>query len=91
MPTTHDVVITEDHEYSPETITIIAGDSVRWTNQDATRHNAYSTRPPVFKTEMLSRGQSATVTFSEPTGANPVQYGCTPHPHMKGFLVVKAQ
>ena len=75
-----------DFAFSPRTITITAGDRVRWTNSDAVAHTATATNGS-FDTGNLEQGQSATVRFTQP---GTYRYICTPHPTMSGTIRVRA-
>ncbi len=67
---------------------IKAGDSVVWENDDAVSHTATSDDGgQTFDTGPIrAGGKSAPVTFSR---ATTVEYICTPHPSMKGTIVVE--
>jgi plastocyanin len=82
---THAVSIA-DFAFAPATLTITAGDTVTWTNEDAAVHTATSTSG-AFDTGNLGQGQFASVTFTTP-GTYP--YLCTPHPDMTGQVIVLA-
>jgi len=72
--------------YTAPSITVAVGQSVTWTNSGALPHDAASTDGS-WKTPLLNSGQSASVTFST---AGTYTYICTPHPWMKGTIVVTA-
>jgi amicyanin len=82
---THTVTIA-DFAFEPATLTITAGDTVTWTNQDAVAHTATSTSG-AFDSGTLEQGESFSVTFTEP---GTYDYLCTPHPTMTGQIVVVA-
>lgn len=73
-----------DFKFSPGTITVNAGDTVRWTNAGPTGHSATGSG---FDTGILAKGASGSETFSK---AGTFSYICTPHPFMKGTVVVNA-
>jgi plastocyanin len=77
-------VTTRDFAFSPGTVTVTEGDTVTWTNADATAHTATG---GAFDTERLDPGQTATVTFST---AGSFAYVCAIHPQMTGTIVVQA-
>ena len=77
-------VTISDFKFSPGTITVNAGDTVRWTNAGPTGHSATGSG---FDTGILAKGASGSETFSK---AGTFSYICTPHPFMKGTVVVKA-
>ncbi len=71
--------------FDPATVTVQAGDSVTWTNQDATAHTA--TAVGAFDTGNIASGASKSVTFAT---AGTFAYHCTIHPTMNGKIVVRA-
>ncbi len=70
--------------FSPKTITINKGDTVRFTNYDSTEHSATSDNGR-FDSGLLPKGQSWSKTFNE---AGTYNYHCSPHPYMKAAIVV---
>jgi LPXTG-motif cell wall-anchored protein len=75
-----------DFSFAPGSITINQGDTVTWTNNGPTPHSATATNGS-FDTGIFPKGQSRTHTFNE---AGTFSYICTPHPYMKGTVVVQA-
>lgn len=71
--------------YSPATVTISAGDTVTWTNNDDRDHTVQTT-DGVINSGNLSPGKSWSYTFKS---AGTYSYGCTYHPRMKGTITVK--
>ena len=71
--------------FAPRTITVKVGDTVTWTNEDSARHTA-TADDGSFDTGLLAKGQSGSVTFDTP---GTYMYFCTPHPNMKGTIVVE--
>lgn len=78
-------VVIQNFAYSPSTITIKVGEAVTWTNKDAAGHSA-TADDKSFDTGVLAQGESETVTFSK---AGTFTYFCTPHPNIKGTIVVE--
>jgi hypothetical protein len=76
--------------FSPETLTIEAGDSVIWTNQASMRHTATRRQPPAaFDTGTLEPGQSSALQLiTEVSDASGFLYKCTFHRTMEGTIVV---
>ena len=72
--------------FSPQKVTVSVGDTVTWTNNDATGHTA-SANDGSFATGTIQSGQSATVTF---TKAGTFPYHCAIHPSMTGTVVVRS-
>lgn len=75
-----------DFAFSPATLTITAGDTVTWTNEDAMVHTATSV-DGAFDSGDLEQGDSYSLTFTTP---GTYDYLCTPHPSMTGRIVVVA-
>jgi plastocyanin len=74
-----------NYEFFPDTITVKAGETVAWANQDNTSHSA-TADDNSFDTGVFPQGDSKTVTFSEP---GTYTYHCSLHPSMKGTVVVE--
>ena len=81
--TTHQVVI-KGFAFEPANLTINAGDSVEFINEDGAPHTATADNGS-FDTGNLGRGQKATLTFST---AGTYSYFCAVHPSMKGSITV---
>ena len=76
-----------DFQFMPAEITIAAGESVTWTNNDGAPHGLeYSDRAP--GTDLLLPGASFSRRFDKP-GA--YEYNCSVHPYMTGRVVVRPQ
>ena len=82
---THAVAISQ-FAFAPATLTITAGDTVTWTNDDPVIHTATSTTG-AFDSGDLAQGESYSFTFTTP---GTYDYLCTPHPTMTGRIVVQA-
>ena len=62
------------------------GDTVTWSNAGPTPHSATASDGS-FDTGILDKGGSGSHTFTQ---AGTFAYICTPHPYMKGTVVVQA-
>jgi plastocyanin len=71
--------------FGPAGVTIEPGKTVTWTNTDLSPHQVTVAGQPL-KTDILLKGQSATLAFKE-TGV--YNYNCALHPNMKGAVEVK--
>ena len=71
--------------FSPSTITINKGDTVRWTNKDSAPHTA-TADDNTFTTPTLKTGDSGQITFDKP---GTYAYHCAVHPSMKATIVVQ--
>jgi plastocyanin len=76
-----------DYDFTPNTITVKAGDTVTWTDLDTSDHwvVAAPTSPTRFDLGRQSTGGSVTFTIAAP-GSYP--YFCNLHNYMKGTVVV---
>jgi len=81
---THTVTI-KNMAFSPENLTIAAGDTVTWVNEDRMRHSAWDDAGNTFDTGLLGRGDSASLTFNSPGTIN---YRCRPHRNMRGTITI---
>jgi plastocyanin len=70
--------------FHPSSLSIAAGGTVVFINQDAAPHTATSD-DGLFDTGLLSQGQSAQLTFS---AAGTYPYYCALHPAMRGVIIV---
>lgn len=69
--------------FSPQTLTIKAGTTVTWTNNDTAAHTVVSSS---FTSEQLGKGQTYEYTFSQP---GTFDYHCSIHPSMTGQIIVQ--
>ncbi|MEY9991841.1 amicyanin [Streptomyces sp. V4I8] len=75
------------YAFSPATLTVTAGSTVTWTNQDTAPHDVKTTSgPAAFHSPMLNKGGSWSFTFTTP-GA--YAYYCTVHPNMTARIMVQ--
>ena len=89
---TVDVAMTSDNAFVPATVTINAGDTVRWTNNDpATKHTATRKADPKFDSGLLAPKGTFSFTFATASGPAGYDYVCTPHAAMgmRGVVIVK--
>jgi alcohol dehydrogenase (cytochrome c) len=75
----------DDYTFGPMRITVSAGAKVTFTNNGSQPHNATSSEAGGWDTGLLTKGQSASVTFNSP---GTYTYNCTPHPSMIGQIIV---
>lgn len=81
--TNHTIVI-KDFAFTPANITIKAGDTITWVNQDSAQHSAWDLNDQ-FDTGLLSTGQSASLAFAS---AGTFSYRCRPHGNMRGTITI---
>jgi plastocyanin len=72
--------------YNPAQITIAAGSTVTWTNDDTVPHTVTARDRSVLQSGTLNPGDSFSQTFTTP-GA--IEYFCEFHANMKGTIVVQ--
>lgn len=84
--TTHDVDIA-DFAFSPASLTIQVGDTVRWTNMGSFTHTVDSTDGGPLDSGDLGNGETYSYTF-ETEGTFP--YECIYHGSMQGTITVEA-
>jgi len=78
-------VVISNFSFSPETITVKAGASVTWTNNDSTTHTVTSDIG-AFDSGHLSPGATFNFTFAS---SGNFTYHCAIHPTMKGTVIVE--
>lgn len=69
-------------KFDPPALTVAAGDTITFTNEDGASHTA-TADDGAFDTGRLTKGQSATVTVS---AAGEHAYKCMIHTSMKGTV-----
>ncbi|MBV9697995.1 MAG: cupredoxin family copper-binding protein [Gammaproteobacteria bacterium] len=71
--------------FSPGSITIHAGTTLRWVNRDEEPHTIVSVEG-LFRSAAVDGGESFTFRFDKP---GTYRYLCTVHPQMTGTVVVE--
>jgi plastocyanin len=72
--------------FAPQRITVAAGTTVTWTNEDDIPHTVASSSK-LFKSKALDTKDKFSFTFTTP---GRYEYFCSLHPHMTGTIVVEA-
>lgn len=75
----------DNFSFSPATITVPAGTTVRWTNRDDLPHTVVSD-DKAFKSKALDTDEDFTYTFTKP---GTYSYFCSIHPKMTAQVVVQ--
>ena len=75
-----------EYAYWPARTRVKAGTAVTFTNVGDTPHTATAFEKSNWDTGVLEKGQSKTITFSEPGS---YYYICAPHPWMYGQIIVE--
>jgi plastocyanin len=72
--------------FYPQRITVKAGTTVTWVNEDDVPHTVASSSK-LFKSKALDTKDKFSFTFTTP---GTYEYFCSLHPHMTGAIVVEA-
>jgi len=75
----------DNFSFSPATITVPAGTTIRWTNRDDIPHTVVS-EDKIFKSKVLDTDEQFTYTFTKP---GTYSYFCSIHPKMTAKVVVQ--
>jgi plastocyanin len=87
-PASGSTVSIQGFAFTPQTLTVVAGTKVTWTNDESTAHDVTSTDGPgidaattdLFASGTLGQGDSFSYTFAEP---GTYHYECTIHASMQ--------
>ena len=80
-------VVMRDLQFEPKAVTVKAGETITWVNEDTAPHNvvnAVEGEQP--KSDLFNEG--GTYEFT-PTKAGKIDYVCTIHPGMDGTITVR--
>ena len=83
-PVATNTVAIQNFAFSPAIVTVKAGTTITWTNQDQDPHTVTAMSGP-FHSPTLTTGKSFQYTFSTP---GHFDYLCTIHPFMTATVVV---
>ena len=75
----------DNFTFNPQRVTVKAGTTVTWTNQDDIPHTVTSATK-AFRSKALDTDDKFSFTF---TTAGVYEYFCSLHPHMTGTIVVE--
>jgi plastocyanin len=76
----------DNFSFGPMTLTVAAGTTVTWTNNDDVPHTVVSEDKTTFRSKALDTGDKFSYTFTKP-GKYP--YFCSVHPKMVAEVVVQ--
>jgi plastocyanin len=79
------VVDIRNFQFQPATLTVAAGTTVMWKNDDGSAHSV-AAQDGSFRSDPLDTKDSYSFTFGKP---GTYVYGCTFHPMMLGKIVVE--
>jgi plastocyanin len=74
----------DNFAFAPEQLTVKAGTTVTWINQDDIPHTVVATSR-AFRSQALDTEDKFSFTFTTPGS---YEYFCTLHPHMKAMITV---
>ncbi len=80
-------VTIQNYSFTPASITVKAGTTVTWTNQDSIQHSVVADDQSADAPNgpLLAKGESYKFTFAK---AGTYKYHCSPHPYMQGTVIV---
>ena len=81
-----DAVTIADFEFGPDTLTVEAGTTVRWTNDDDAAHSVQASEGEEFESDDLAQGDTFEHQYAE---AGEYPYDCGIHSYMRGTVVVE--
>lgn len=84
-PSSEVAIKIDNFSFSPATITVPVGATVRWTNRDDIPHTVVSD-DKAFKSKVLDTDEDFTYTFTKPGSYS---YFCSIHPKMTAKVVVQ--
>ena len=76
----------DNFTFTPQQVTVRAGDIVTWTNRDDIPHTVTS-KTMAFRSKPMDTDDKFSFTFTTP---GIYAYFCSLHPHMTGTIVVEA-
>jgi plastocyanin len=85
-PASTSAIKIDNFSFGPATITIPAGSTVTWTNNDDVPHVVTSDDNKMFKSKALDTDDRFSFTFTKPGTYN---YYCAIHPKMTAQIVVQ--
>ncbi len=80
-------VVIQNFAFSPASITVAPGTTVVWTQKDTTGHTVASDTGAWTQSALLKQNETFSLTL---TKAGTYKYHCSPHPYMKGTIIVQA-
>lgn len=81
------IVIIKQMHFDPSQVSVQAGDTVEWKNEDIFSHSV-TADDGSFDSELIAPGHSWQMTFKS---AQTIAYHCRPHPNMTATLMVQGQ
>lgn len=84
-PVSTDTIAIQNFAFTPAAVTVKAGTTITWTNQDQDPHTVTAMGSDAFQSPVLSTGQTFRYRFTTP---GTYAYLCTIHPFMTATVVV---
>lgn len=78
-------VVMQNFNFNPATLTVAPGTTVTWTNRDTETHTV-TADDNSFNSPGINPNATYSRTFST---ADTITYHCTPHPEMRGTIIVR--
>ena len=78
-------IVIKDFHFTPQTLTVKAGEKITWINRDEEPHTVVSVEKQFKKSAALDTDQEFTITAGAP---GTYSYFCSVHPKMTGTIVV---
>lgn len=84
---TTNMITIKDFSFTPSVITVKTGTKVTWTNADSVHHTitADTASNTTLTSGSIGQSEAYSFTFSK---AGTYSYHCTPHPYMRGSVIV---
>ncbi len=79
------IVMAKDFMFAPASLTVAAGSTVTWTNQDDEPHTVVSDSG-LFRSGALDTNERFSFRFEKP---GTYHYACSIHPRMVGTVIVR--
>lgn len=84
-PVHHQISITDDMTFSPDSLSILKGDSVTWTNNDDMSHTV-TENEDFFDSGNIDPGETWSFTFTDVKSSDTFDYKCSYHSSMTGQI-----
>ena len=84
-PAAETAIKIDNFTFSPDTVTVPVGSTLRWTNRDDIPHTVVSDDKTSFKSKALDTDETFSYTFTKP---GTYVYFCSIHPKMTGKIIV---
>jgi plastocyanin len=85
QPETREITIAS-FAFSPASVTVKAGTTVKWTNKDSAPHSIVSSDGQFTASSVLTNGGTYQLKFDKP---GTYTYACGLHPSMSGTIIVQ--